>query len=612
MTNRESSVPGVSRRNFLKAGVATGVAALGASVLPPFAEAADEGTASEAGGRFTPEQLELIGQPHPYTAVSYEPIEGTDPIPPSAPPASWDYEADVIVVGAGGGGLNASLRCAEAGLSVIVIDKLQDAGGVTREGSEFICNVGGSRMQNEMGLPYDPEATVAKWIVADPELDERLCRAAVKGMPECLDWMEDHGVPWEKGKYFFGMNNFVFSWEGAVRATTEENAEIDEFFPRAMSITTAHMHKLGEEAGVDYRFSTQVVALVKDGDRITGVKAVDMDGNEASYHATAGVILTAGGFAGNPKMLQKYCPTVYRGAASSKIPPCDTGEVIRMAWGAGADLAGFDKGDGFDGGIDAYAEGTGQWSRYLYSGDNQLSRQPWLTIDKSGYRCPYVQFVPGDGVYPLEGIYASFGGKTLPHIHQGRIGGRVYVIFDADYETNIFKLQQRGCRIPIRPNMVNIERLPEWLGPHDWRDGVADALERGAIKQADTIEGLADLLGLDEDVLTKAVDDWNAVCERGEDDPEFNYRPQWLLPIAKPPYFGIRIGNQLTQTFCGARINGDMQVIDTYGKVIPGLYAGHSTAGATQTILSAQSGTWTAGYLCAGGLIKDVLGEEAL
>jgi hypothetical protein len=52
----------------------------------------------------TDEQLAKIGMPHPYSAVSYEPIPGTDPIPPTEPPAAWDFEADAVVVGLGGGG----------------------------------------------------------------------------------------------------------------------------------------------------------------------------------------------------------------------------------------------------------------------------------------------------------------------------------------------------------------------------------------------------------------------------------------------------------------------------------------------------------------------------
>ena len=41
----------------------------------------------------------------------------------------WDYEADVVVVGAGGAGLPAALKALEDGASVIIVEANYDCGG---------------------------------------------------------------------------------------------------------------------------------------------------------------------------------------------------------------------------------------------------------------------------------------------------------------------------------------------------------------------------------------------------------------------------------------------------------------------------------------------------
>lgn len=123
-----------------------------------------------------------------------------------------------------------------------------------------------------------------------------------------------------------------------------------------------------------------------------------------------------------------------------------------------------------------------------------------------------------------------------------------------------------------------IDRVPEWQ--RDWRNAFQMMVDAGAVKECDTIEELEEALGLREDVLVQAVKDWNAACEAGEDTvPTYKYDPSWLIPISEPPYYGAKLGGNLFATKCGLRINPKMQVIDTEGAVIPGLYAGWHTAG---------------------------------
>jgi fumarate reductase flavoprotein subunit len=604
-----------------------GTAALSAQPLQLATESDVEGDAGvleqyrqAAEQQITQEQLDKIGMPHPYSAVSYEPIPGTDPIAPTEPPAKWDYEAEVIVVGLGGGGIAATMMCAESGISVIGIDKNQEAGGCTQESGGFPC-YGGMRSQDAAGismcgLPYTAEAMTRLILSSNYKMDVPLARRYFDIQPKLMNWLEDEGVEWEMVYDHGAMAPFVYSWKGAVRGG---------FYPRATKLVTDFISAKAQQLGADYHLEQQVTSLVMDGDTVVGVRARAIDGTETTYHATGAVILTAGGFASNPRMLQKYCPTAYRAAASSKLPPCDTGEVIRMGWGAGADIIGYDTWGGFDGGIDAYSEGLGTFSHYLYSGDNQLSRQPWLSFDKTGHRHVYLPFVidPDYAADPVTypALFQSGGSMKQPEIQAVLADGREVVVFDSHYEEYIDGFHQGGCRKPITPEMVAapetspnapvIDRLPEWLGPHDWRDGVKKSLDKGIIKQADTLEELADLVGYDRDIFVNTVNHWNDLCAQGS-DPEFWYKPEFLKPIVDPPFYAIKIGVQMGQTHCGLLFNDRFEVLDKHGKHIPGLYCGTHTGGNTYGFGAGNGGSWIGGYGAAETVIEQLRGTDAL
>ena len=575
----------ISRRDFLKGATAgaAGVAALGLTGLGGATPVNAQEAAAPANGQ---------GAAAPAPAASA-------PIPPLAPPGKWDMEADIVIVGAGGGGLSAAALATEKGSSVIVVDKLPVSGGGTQHSATFFCVAGGSRLQNEVKyalptFPFNPDAAVEMFMPAYKWMDRALLRQLIVKGPECIDWMETKGVPWEFDPHIMNMG---LVWKGAVEGA---------FIPLGMKPVTDHMHGVAKDQGAQFIFKTSCQALVRDGARIVGIKTVDLAGQESWIHAKKAVILTAGGFAMNRDMLKEYTPEVYLGAAAVFAMPCDTGECTRMAQGAGADMAGLGSYLTFDGGIDDYAQGTGPWHHYLYSGDNQLSRQPWLSIDIAGKRIPYQSTEPGTPT-ALSGLMGQ------ADIQMSQIGHRAYVIFDGDYETHILKFNQSICRMPILPDLPNVERMSEYFGPHDWREGAKKGIARGGIKTSDTIEGLGKELGFNPGVLAKAVENWNAVCAAGE-DPELNYDKRWLNPVVKPPFYGVKVGGQIESTKAGVRVNPQMQVIDTKGEVIPGLYAGFHTAGgsmgtnssaATPSVLGSVGLSWTGGYIAAQNAVLE-------
>ena len=266
---------------------------------------------------------------------------------------------------------------------------------------------------------------------------------------------------------------------------------------------------------------------------------------------------------------------------------------------------------GLHGGVDWQAEG-GQWARFLYDGMTQLSRQPWLTIDRCGNRLRYM-----DSRVAEDGANAIYALGDLATIQMTPPGHRSYIIFDADYEDHLAGFAQEHCRKLITPDLEQIDKVPEHY--RDWHHGVQDAIDADVLKRRDTLEELEADLGFAPGVLTSAVAKWNECCERGEDDFMYPMPPEWLHAIVKPPFYGCRIGGNLYGTKAGLLINDQMQVVGTNGLVIPGLYAGWHTAGGAcgensyigDPILGSLMGdvglAFCGGYLCGTSAVEHEL-----
>lgn len=186
-TSSTTEATTISRRSLLKAG-AVGVAAT--ATLGAVPALADEPAAAPADKpkRTRPTIMDLanVGP-------------NADPIPPVAVPTAWDAQADVVIVGAGGGGLVACAWLAEQGLTTILIDKDAQVGGATRHGAAFVNRAGGSRCQEERGYfgfpnnTYDLDASTATVMAnTNYSADPSLIRAMLAAGGPCLDWMNDH------------------------------------------------------------------------------------------------------------------------------------------------------------------------------------------------------------------------------------------------------------------------------------------------------------------------------------------------------------------------------------------------------------------------------------
>lgn len=612
-SNELEQTSSLSRRGFLKGSAVAAAAAAASAFAAPMHAHAEERIGNWSADGSSKVELPPSkngnassddGTYREHNGAAF-PADDDTPIPPRSVPDEWDYECEVVVVGAGGGGLNAAARAAELGADTICVEAMGLHGGNAQ--SAGMCAIlGGSRLQEGKRFafpeyPFNAQA-LADWAMdeyhyaADPELIYQIAYAGGR----CIDWMADCGVQWRLGE----VPVYV----------APKNSTLDHHVLKMKDATDA-MFSFGQKHGVRYLFQSPASALVQDETgRIVGVVVEQEFQQEVYIHATKAVILTAGGFCNNKALLKKYIPTAAMGCASSYLVGRETGECFRMGLGVHADVSGFNSSASFDGGVDWEADG-GQWARFLYDGMTQLSRQPWFTIDRCGNRVRYM-----DSRVKKDGADAIYALGDLATIQMTVPGHRSYIIFDKHYEDHLEGFAQEHCRKLITPDLEQIEKVPEHY--RDWHNGVNDAIEADVLKKRDSLEELERDLGFEEGVLTAAVAKWNENCERGEDDFRYPMPKEWLHPILDPPFYGCRIGGNLYGTKAGLLINAKMQVIDTSGKVIPGLYAGWHTAGGAcgensyigdpilGSLLGDVSLAFCGGYLCGSYAVSEEMNQE--
>ncbi|MEF9842005.1 MAG: FAD-dependent oxidoreductase [Raoultibacter sp.] len=584
-----------TRRNFLKLAGLGGVATVAGTAL--------------AG--CSPSQT---AQEHPADNEAFR--KAAEPIAPVAAPAIWDAESDVVIVGSGGGGMAAAIRLATAGFSVTLLERNSTTGGNSRYAGHFV-NFGGHKMSDAVQwawpvYPYNP-AVIVEYLndIFQMSGDTALLyQLAVEG-PKWIDWMHD------ELKFNWVSSNAEPSGMRAIHidgSITKNNAiEINNQLFKDLT-------KIAQDKGVDIRLDSPAAALVQDADRIAGIKVISTDGAETYYHGKKAVILTAGGFEMNRALLKKYAPLAAQGLANVATPPNGTGECTRMALGVGADMCGVDSVAAYDGGVEwsEYADDDIWMHAHVNKDGNQAVRQPWLAIDKTGHRIPYLSTSGTDYPYATTGSWAPFGLCDQATIQMACPGGRAYVCFDSKFDELVSKnyFKQSVCRpgkvVPADDPLI--DRVPEYQ--RDWHTGFEQMVAAGAIKKYDTLEEVEQALGLHKGLLTDEVKKWNDACKQGKDYVDvYQYDPAWLIPIDTPPYYGAKLGGNAWCTKVGVRVNPQMQVINTDGQVIPGLYAGFHTAGGSNGELSVAGKpfngmfgcvglSFIGGYIAAGSLIN--------
>ncbi len=230
------------------------------------------------------------------------------------------YDADVVIVGAGGAGLSAAITAAENGAKVIVLEKMNNVGGNTLiSGGEMA--VPGNWLQKKEGIEDSVETFYNDILKGgDNENDPELVRVIAENALNAAEWLKDDvNVTFEDYMLFFGGHSVK-------RSLVPLNASGVELIEK--------LTVKAESLGVEIYTNTQAKKLVVENDKVVAVKA-ENNGKEISFNAKNGVILASGGFgsnlemriANNPEMDEKILSTNSVGS---------TGDGITMAEEIGA------------------------------------------------------------------------------------------------------------------------------------------------------------------------------------------------------------------------------------------------------------------------------------
>ena len=612
---------GIERRSFL-AGVAalSGGALLTAAGCTP-QKSGGSGSAAASGSASASASGGADSKKAAFEAAS-------QPIPPLDAPSKWDEEHEIVVVGSGAGGVFCALRLARAGYKVLILERNAEMGGNTKYGANFFANWGGHRQANEAhwalpSFPYEPQKVVEA-LVAEQNFtgDIELQYELVEQGPKCIDWMCDTlGWTWHGTSPAPSANGQLLMWDCPVDWANPETWNPATHYIK-MTDRFPIYEKALTEAGVEIRLNSEVLGFVQDDKKkVVGVK---VKGKEKDYFVKAerALCLTAGGFEVNRALMKKYCPRATAGLANIATPPYGTGEIFRMGLGVGADVSGFDSTGAFENGIwwKDYDEYDTEMDCHVHGMDgNTVVRQPWMRINKLGQRVPY--YSTRGTSYPWQprvelpqGMYVDPAGLCdQANMEMTQPDGKTYVVFDSKY----YKCCDEDYFGEMICRMVGHDNRPGETDEQHWSKKFERCVADGGIFKADTIEELEEKLGLRKGVLTSNVEKWNEACDKGEDYAlAFKYPKEWLLKINEPPYYGAIVGGNPFGSKCGLMINKDMQVLNTEGNVIDGLYAGWHTAGGSagnsnlagrpQTGIFADGAlAYIGGYMIAGSIMKE-------
>jgi len=484
---------------------------------------------------------------------------------------------DVIIVGAGNAALCAALSAREQVAKVLVLEKapIDERCGnsyFTDGGFRFV-NEGLADMRRDILRDLSPaEVDIIEHMpgytrqqyyddmmsVTDHQANEELTNILIDNSRDTVAWIARNHVRFLPA---FNRQSYISNgrhrfYGGVTIAASGGGAGLATMLAAA-----------AEKAGIEIRYQTPLRRLIQDNSG--AVVGVEVRGPEGIYSINASaVVLASGGFEANPEWRARYL-------------------------GVGWDLCRVrgtrhNTGDGIRAALDIGAEPFGNWSS-CHAVQWDLSSPPFGdrvvlgNYQKHSYKIGIMVNLDGnrfvdEGAALRLFTYAKYGAEVLKQ--RKRIGVQ---IFD-------------GKLIPMLRDEYRIRQITK--------------------VEADSIEGLAQQLGIEPAALAKTVREFNAAC----DDTPFNReildgkkttgitppKSNWAVPIDTPPYVGYVTTCGITFTYGGLHVNQRGEVQDTTDGSIPGLYAAGELVG----------GIFCGGYpggagLMSGAVFGRLSGREA-
>lgn len=472
---------------------------------------------------------------------------------------------DVIVVGGGGAGISAAAAAAQNGVSVAIVEKTAALGGNTIA-SGFAWNAVNPETQSTIEtkpgqidmlkefLEYDEKdfgdfadtlktlkTQINTYLAGDTSImfdseefhmiqtylggkrqdkdgnwiegNYDLLSTLVKKSLETNKWVRSLG-----GKY----SDLLTSPVGSMWLRGHNPEDKKQIFDALSDFVLKQNDKN------EIMLETRAEELIVENGRVAGVKATKVDGTEVVLHANKGVILTTGGYGANAKLAAEYnnyWPSIPEDMKTTNVATA-TGDGIIMGKAVGANLVGME----FIQLMPTANEKTGALTDGLL-----VAPQNYIFVNKEGKR-----FI---------NEYAER--DTLAFAALEQPGEMFYTIADQDM----------AMTSQNRPTQEMIDKM----------------VEDGIIYRADTLEGLAEIIGCDAQTFVDEINKYNSYVDNGK-DPDFG-KPVFEMKVLNGPFYACPAKPAIHHTMGGLQINTNSEVLNTEGKVIPGLYAAGEVTG---------------------------------
>ena len=484
--------------------------------------------------------------------------------PVAAKATDEEITVDVAVVGAGGAGLAAAVRSIQHGEKVAILEKYPQIGGNTSRAGGPMNAAEPDWQKNFKALPGEKDtlkelaATPIDQI--DPEYQDdfkELQKQIKEYVDSGADYLFDSTLLHEIQTYLGGkrtdlkgneihgkyalVHELVTNALNSVKWLADlgvkfDNSDVTEpvggLWRRGHKpvepMGYAYIHILGDwvrDHGVDPYLETRAEKLIIEDGKVRGIVATRADGSKLTVHSKA-VILTAGGFGANTKMVQKY--NTYWQKIDDDIAttnsPSITGDGINLGLEAGADLLGM----GFNQLMPVADPKTGE----LFTG---VVTPPanYIMVNKEGKRFVN-EFAERDVL--AKAVIAN--------------GGLIYQIADDKIKETAYNTTQESLDAQVKA---------------------------GTLFRDDTLEGLAKQIGMDPDVLVETIKKYNSYVDAGK-DPEF-HKNVLGLKCEVAPFYATPRKPAIHHTMGGLVIDTKAHVLNKDGKIIDGLYSAGENAG---------------------------------
>lgn len=435
------------------------------------------------------------------------------------PAPAIDEECDICIVGSGGAALAAAVTAAEAGKTVVMLEKMDIYGGNTNAG-EGTLNAPDPERQEPLGIEDSPDFYYQQTFEGgDSKGDPALVRILADNALDAVHWMEEHGLVYEQ-EPFTAIGGL---WQRGHAVEVEKKGE------QGGSYYVSNLKRCADESGkVTLYTDAKVESLTKDGNSVVGVTGTRPSSGATVTVSAKSVIIATGGYSRNAELAMEFDKRVTETMPSSNV--CSsTGDGLGLGEGVGAGLRNMELvqihplGDPQNGGVATF---VGNW----------LGVENYVMVNDEGKR-----FIREDE--------------------------RRDTIADAI-------LEQTNDEMWLLVDSKNIA--------DDRKEEIADLVAKGHSFEAQTIEDLGKQIDVPSDALASTIDGYNACVQAGTDTQITPGKELLGSEIANPAYYASKRIPTIHYTMGGLCITTDAQVCTEAGEPIGNLFACGEVTGGVQ------------------------------